>query len=112
MTTLLEVYITEAFSFFVGKRLNVKDIHKEMVPVYGGKCLSRKAVHNLNGKFVKTWCLPRNAFWPNFSVCSDRCVHNEELHNLYCSPSIVRMIMSGRMRWAGHVARVGEDECM
>jgi hypothetical protein len=27
--------------------LNAKDIHKEMVPVYGGKCLSRKAVHNL-----------------------------------------------------------------
>jgi hypothetical protein len=28
------------------KGLNVKDIHKEMFPVYGGKCLSRKAVHN------------------------------------------------------------------
>jgi hypothetical protein len=30
----------------VGKRLNAKDIHKEMFPVYGEKCLSRKAVHN------------------------------------------------------------------
>jgi hypothetical protein len=28
------------------KGLNAKDIHKEMFPVYGGKCLSRKAVHN------------------------------------------------------------------
>jgi hypothetical protein len=28
------------------KRLNARDIHKEMFPVYGGKCLSRKAVHN------------------------------------------------------------------
>jgi hypothetical protein len=30
--------------------------------------------------------------------------HNEELHNLHCSPSIIRMIKSRRMRWAGHVA--------
>jgi hypothetical protein len=33
---------------------------------------------------------------------------NEELHNLYSSPSIIRMIKSRRMRWAGHVARMGE----
>jgi hypothetical protein len=31
---------------------------------------------------------------------------NEELHNSYSSPSIVRMIKSRRMRWAGHVARL------
>jgi hypothetical protein len=31
--------------FFVGKRLAAKNINKEMLPVYGGKCLSRKAVH-------------------------------------------------------------------
>jgi hypothetical protein len=35
-------------------------------------------------------------------------VHNEELHNLYFSPSTIRMMMSMRMRWAGHVARMGE----
>jgi hypothetical protein len=35
-------------------------------------------------------------------------LHNEELHNVYSSPSIIRIIMSRRMRWAGHVARVGE----
>jgi hypothetical protein len=34
-------------------------------------------------------------------------LHNEELHNSYSSPSIIRMIKSRRMRWAGHVARVG-----
>jgi hypothetical protein len=33
---------------------------------------------------------------------------NEELHNLYSSPNIIRMIKSRRMRWAGHVARIGE----
>jgi hypothetical protein len=36
-----------------------------------------------------------------------RKLHNEELDNLYSSPNIVRM-MSRRMRWAGHVARMGE----
>jgi hypothetical protein len=34
-------------------------------------------------------------------------LHNEELHNLYCSPSIIRMIKSRRMRWVGHVAHMG-----
>jgi hypothetical protein len=37
-----------------------------------------------------------------------RKLHNEELHNLYSSPNIIRMIKSRRMRWAGHVARLGE----
>jgi hypothetical protein len=34
-------------------------------------------------------------------------LHNEDLHNLYSSPSIIRVIKSRRMRWAGHVARLG-----
>jgi hypothetical protein len=37
-----------------------------------------------------------------------RKLHNEELHNLYTSPSIIRIIKWRRMRWAGHVARMGE----
>jgi hypothetical protein len=36
-----------------------------------------------------------------------RKLHNEELHNLYSSPNIIRIIKSRRMRWAGHVARMG-----
>jgi hypothetical protein len=36
-----------------------------------------------------------------------RNLHNEELHNVYHSPNIIRMIKSRRMRWAGHVARMG-----
>jgi hypothetical protein len=36
-----------------------------------------------------------------------RKLHNEALHNLYSSPSIIRMIKSRRMRCAGHVARIG-----
>ena len=37
-----------------------------------------------------------------------RKLHNEELNDLYCSPNIVWVNKSRRMRWAGHVARMGE----
>jgi len=37
-----------------------------------------------------------------------RRLYNEELHNLYASPNIIKVIKSRRMRWAGHVARKGE----
>jgi hypothetical protein len=37
-----------------------------------------------------------------------RKLHNEELHNLYSSPSKIRITKSRTMRWAGHVARIGE----
>jgi hypothetical protein len=37
-----------------------------------------------------------------------RKLHNEELRDLYSSPSIIRIIKSRRMRWAGHGARMGE----
>jgi hypothetical protein len=37
-----------------------------------------------------------------------RKLHNKELHDFYYSPSIIRIIKSRRMRWAGHVARMGE----
>jgi hypothetical protein len=37
-----------------------------------------------------------------------RKLHNEELHYLYSSPSIIRINKARRMRWAGHVARMGE----
>jgi len=38
-----------------------------------------------------------------------RRLHNEELNDLYCSPNIVRVIKWRGMRWAGHVARMGEE---
>ena len=41
-----------------------------------------------------------------------RRLHNEELNDLYSSPNIVRVIKSRRMRWAGHVARMGEERVM
>jgi hypothetical protein len=41
-------------------------------------------------------------------IGSWRKLHNEELHKLYSSPSIIRMIMSVRMRWTQHVAHMGK----
>jgi hypothetical protein len=38
-----------------------------------------------------------------------RKLHNEELHILYSSPNIIRQIKSMRMRWAGHLAHMGEE---
>jgi len=38
-----------------------------------------------------------------------RILHNEELNDFYSSPNIVLVIKSRRMRWAGHVARMGEE---
>jgi hypothetical protein len=39
-------------------------------------------------------------------------LHNEELHNMYSLPSIIRVIKSRRIRWVGHVARSGREECI
>jgi hypothetical protein len=39
-----------------------------------------------------------------------RKIHNDKLHNLYSSPNIVMVIKSMRLRWAGHVARMGRGE--
>jgi hypothetical protein len=39
-----------------------------------------------------------------------RRLHNEELHNLYPSPNIIMVIKPKRMRWVGHIARMGKDK--
>jgi hypothetical protein len=53
----------------------------------------------------------RRIFGPNRDEVTGewRKMHNEELHNLYSSPDIIRQVKSSRMRWAGHVARMGEE---
>jgi hypothetical protein len=53
---------------------------------------------------------PNNNNNNNYSILykmTEENVH-EELHNLYSSPSIIRIIKSRRMLWAGHIARMGE----
>jgi hypothetical protein len=53
----------------------------------------------------------RRIFGPNRDEVAGewRKLHNEELHKLYSSPVIIRHIKARRMRWAGHVARMGEE---
>jgi hypothetical protein len=52
----------------------------------------------------------RRIFGPKRDEATEgwRKLHNEELHNLYSSPSIIRITKSRRMRWAGHVALMRE----
>jgi hypothetical protein len=54
--------------------------------------------------------VPRRIFGPNRHdmVGGWRKLHNEELHNLYSPPNIIRMTKSRMMRWRGHVACMGE----
>ena len=54
----------------------------------------------------------RRIFWPKRDEVTGewRKLHKEELNVLYTSPHIVRVIKSRRMRWAGHVARMGRVE--
>jgi hypothetical protein len=41
-----------------------------------------------------------------------RRMHNEELHNLNVSPDIISVIKSRWIRWAGHVALIGDEKCI
>jgi hypothetical protein len=53
--------------------------------------------------------VPRRIFGPKWDAVNGvwRKLHNE-FNDLYCSPNIIRVIKSRRVRWAGHVARMGE----
>jgi hypothetical protein len=53
----------------------------------------------------------RRVFGPKKDEVTGKWIklHNEELNDLYSLPNIVRVVKSRRMRWAGHVARMGEE---
>jgi hypothetical protein len=54
----------------------------------------------------------RRVFGPKRDEVTGECrkLHNKELNDLYSSPNIVWVVKLRRMRWAGHVARIGEDK--
>ena len=55
--------------------------------------------------------LLRRIFGRRWDEVTGECrrLHNDELNDLYYTSDIVRVIKSRRMRWSGHVARMGED---
>jgi hypothetical protein len=71
MTMLKECSTEEQHSvvrFLWSKGLNAKDIHKEMLPFYGGKCLSHKAVHNQVEKFSQGCSKVTDDVWPGHYI--------------------------------------------
>jgi hypothetical protein len=71
---------------------------------------------SVGGKLFLDLGLPVNAFMVPYIITRDkvtaerRKLHSEELNDLYSSPNIIRVIKSRRMRWAGHLARMGRKE--
>jgi hypothetical protein len=99
------------FSRLLSKNLKVKIYKTIILPVvlYGCETwsLTVREEHRLR---VFQEMVLRRIFGPKRNEVNGgwRKLHNDELHNLYSSPSIIRIMKSRRMMWARHVARMGE----
>jgi hypothetical protein len=97
-------------SHLISKKVKIK-IHKTvtlLVVMYGCKTWSLTFSEEHRLRVFEDRVL-RRIFGPRKQEDKSlRKLHNDELHSLYSSPSIVRVIKSRRMRWAGHVEHMGE----
>jgi hypothetical protein len=96
------------YSHLLSKKLKIRIYKTIILPVvlYGCETwsLTLRKKHRVNRVL-------RRIFGPKRDEVTGewRKLHNKELHDLYSSPSIMRIIKSRRIRWAGHVARMGEN---
>jgi hypothetical protein len=94
----------------LSKNLKIRIFETIILPVvlYGCETwsLTLRKEHRL--RIFENWVL-RRIFGPKRDEVTGewRRLHNEELHDLYSSPSNIRIIKARRMTWAGHVARMG-----
>jgi hypothetical protein len=93
MASVLEVYTTEEQSsvvrFLWAKGLNTKDIHKEMFPVYGQKCILCKAVHNWARNSVKDFSKVADNARPGFIPCLHVIQTNNTLWRICICQSVL-----------------------
>ena len=93
------------------KNLKIKIHRKLILPVvfYGCETWSLTSKEERRLRVFENRVL-RRIFGPKRDEVTGewRKLHSEELNDFYSSPNIVRVIKSRKMRWAGHVARVGE----
>jgi len=81
-------------------------------PVFDGHCLERESARKVYVTICKDiLTVSRRIFGPRRDKVTGewRRLYNEELNDLHSSHNIVRVIKPRRMRWAGHVARMGEE---
>jgi hypothetical protein len=100
-------------SHLLSKNVKIRIYKTVILPVlYGCETwsLTLREEHRL--RVFENWVL-RRIFGPERDEVTGgwRKLHNEELHNLYSLPSIIRMIKL-RLRWAGHGARNGKEACI
>ena len=99
-------------SRLLSKNLKIKIYRTKILPVvlYGCETWSLTLREERKLKVFENMVLRRTYGTRRDEVTGEwRRMHNEELNDLYTSPNIVRVIKSRRMRWAGHVARMGEE---
>jgi len=107
--TFLQVYCAAGL---LSKNLKIKMYRTIILPVvlYGCETWSLTLREERRLRMFENRVL-RRVFGPKREEVTGewRKLHNEELNDLYSLPNIMRVVKSRRMRWAGHVARMGED---